>query len=95
MRKRKIEPVGHPMRVPAKWCGVPVNLYQITDNYIPTTTLYEYLSFLEVVYGTKPKITPLRSGDGFWLEFPITIPGEAGLRVASWLYGVPIERAVK
>lgn len=90
MRKRE----EHPNAVKPKYCGIPVDLFWVKAD-LSAQEMMDYIDFLRLVYACKVRIAQGNRQDGYWLEFTKPIPGEAGLRVGRWLYGVSFSRAVE
>jgi len=70
-------------------------VYRVNTDHLSARELKDYLEFLETVYRQQPRQTPTGSGMEQWLRFTQPIPGEAGLRVGVWLFGVTFDRVIQ
>ena len=67
-----------------------ISLYSVEVDHISNGQLCSFIELIEQIYSSRVEITP-RAGTGHWLKIEKMTMSEAGLRVATRLFGVPFE----
>ena len=67
-----------------------ISLYSVEVDHLSNGQLCSLIELIEQIYSSRVEITP-RAGTGHWLKIEKMTMSEAGLRVATRLFGVPFE----
>lgn len=66
-----------------------LNTFMVSTGNLSTRQLADYREFVEFLYESPVCIRPTTDGQHDWLTIQHMTMSDAGLRVASWLYGIP------
>lgn len=71
-----------------------ISLYSVEVDHLSNGQLCSFIELIEFIYESRVEITP-RAGTGHWLKIEKMTMNEAGLRVATRLFGVPFEHCAQ